>query len=478
MNLSRRLWWGILGSVTAAVLLTSGISFFAAKTYLINEVDKELEQRTKRIAKYPWFPMRYMRGRHRRNVENFHLLINDPGGKEIFKSEAWLEDFPVQLTNDSQAIDIISKDQRYFRLIQLPVNLDPEWQKHIADRQKENKEEKKEDERGGRDHDFKPIDPKSKVLMAAEYTGLRGDLNSLRNLLIIVASAVLVSALFIAKKLRDGLISPVQNLVKEIDDLHTHDVDARIELEKQPEEIEQISSTLNGLLSRLADNRKRERRTIGDIAHELRTPLAAVRSELEFASNAGDIPAERSQFLTEQINALQQRVDSLLLLMRLESHQEDLHIQEISIAELVSDAWAQFPSSNRALEITGDESAELHCDQRLMAMVFENIFSNIQSYAHGDGAVHVSLTEAADHILLRISNPASNLDPGHYDQAFSPFWRHDLARNQSESHHGLGLAIVERIITLHQAQARASVDDAHLFHLEISWPKTSASDER
>ncbi len=489
MNLSRRLWWGLSGSVFVAVLSTSLIAWFAAESLLIGDADDELRERAKHTAQMPWIPMRFMQKRSRQHIGQFFLYLGNPNGTELFKTESWSDEFPKQLP-DGVIHPLRTTDARSFRVIQVPVD-----EKYIkqdddtataeetqntqkADPQEAAIKEKKEDVKETRDNrrdrsrhsEHFRVEAGTVIMMAADITDLDQDLSNLRNLLVGVGISVFCISLFIATRLRDSLLAPVKNLGAAIDTLEHDNIEARIHVAALPSELLQISERLNDLLARLADSRKRERRTIGDIAHELRTPLAALRSELEFAISAGDIPAERSSFLEKQVSALHDRVNGLLLLMRLEGEHQAVEAQPISIAELISDAWSAYATSGHHLQFENDDDFDIHGDPALLAMIADNILGNACAYSPANSDIRVAVEEQETQYLISISNPCS-LAAGDYQHAFDPFWRHDISRQQSEDHHGLGLALVQRIAQAHQAQVRAHVNAEQLFTLILQWPR-------
>lgn len=468
-RLSQRLWWALMGSVGVAICLTALIAALSVRSYATNGVDEEIHRIAERMSRSPWIPFRFIRYRPRQHIDDYALLILNQNQEIVFQSENWEPSFPQQLSAQQHIDYFITADGRHFKCTQWSIDPDENsrWRRRGRGR---GRDRNNEDERGHERHDRVAYDKNMSLILYAEVTTLDQDLRSLYEMLAVVGAVVMLFALLIARHLRDTLLAPVNALSSDIAALQAHDIEARLETGDMPQELLLIHNRINELLDRLAHSRQRERRSIGDIAHELRTPLAALRSELEFASSAGDIPEERGQFMQEQVSTLQQRIDSLLLLMRLESEQEQLQQQSLSLVELINDAWSRQHDDTHQLHMDGITDQSIDCDPRLMAMVFDNLFSNAIAYSSSP-EIGLSLSSNTGGTLqIHCSNACDGMQPGPCPQVFEAFWRDDQARSLNKRHYGLGLALVERIIMAHGAMISARISDEHVFHISITWP--------
>jgi signal transduction histidine kinase len=217
-------------------------------------------------------------------------------------------------------------------------------------------------------------------------------------------------------------------------------------------ELEPAVRTLDALLARLTALRERERGFIGDAAHELRTPLAAVRASLEAATGGGprDDAAWRSaaNAALAEVARLQRTVDDLLALARLDAGAGPGAAAPVDLAGVVRQRWdllaGQAAARGLVAHLELPDAEVVGNEARLDGMV-RNLLAN--AVAHGDpGALDIDLSPHEGGWRLRVANPCAHLHADDAERVFQRFWRADAARG--EGHAGLGLAIVRRLAEL------------------------------
>lgn len=257
----------------------------------------------------------------------------------------------------------------------------------------------------------------------------------------LAATTLAVVAVFL---LRSTLVRPLRELDAAIDRLGPDDLAARLPRSAGPAEVRGTVSRLNQLLDRLEQAFRREQTTIANLAHELRTPVAALRTTIEFRRLAATDPGEREVLddAFRTIARMQRLVTDLLLLARLEAGKEPLLREAVDIGDVVLDVldvWQPRANSKqqrlehdiRGLTVVTTSADHLH-------LVLGNLVGNAVHHAP-DGAA-ISITLADD--VLTVSNPLSApLDPS---QLGLSFYRGDAARSDGD-HCGLGLALCRRL---------------------------------
>jgi two-component system, OmpR family, sensor kinase len=224
------------------------------------------------------------------------------------------------------------------------------------------------------------------------------------------------------------------------------------------DEISRLAVTLNEMLTRLRASLEHERRFVADASHELRTPVALLRTELELALRRPRSPDElklalRSALVeTERLSRL---ADDLLLLARTEDGSLPLHPQRTKVADVFDTVVRRF--ATRARESARDLRAEptttvVHADPVRLEQALDNLVENALSYGAGD-VVIFSETDGQS-VDLHVADRGSGFDAGFVDRAFDRFSRADEARGEAGA--GLGLSIVRQIAEAHGGHARAS----------------------
>jgi signal transduction histidine kinase len=217
----------------------------------------------------------------------------------------------------------------------------------------------------------------------------------------------------------------------------------RFPAQAMPSEIVPVVSRLNDLIARLEESFERERRFSGNLAHELRTPLAAIRSTSEVAAkwpeqSSSEDYAEIARITTR----LQQTVDTLLLLARTETASANVVREKVALRSIVEECATLHAPRAREREITLTlqlaDALSLEADARLLRIIVMNLIGNAVEYAppHSE----VTLVCRTFDRVFEVSNAAPALTAEDIPQLFERLWRKDAARSDS-AHAGLGLSL-------------------------------------
>ncbi|MGE5089829.1 MAG: sensor histidine kinase, partial [Candidatus Levyibacteriota bacterium] len=196
----------------------------------------------------------------------------------------------------------------------------------------------------------------------------------------------------------------------------------------------------------------RERRFARDVAHELRTPLAELRTRAELALSGGD-PASMRTALESALEAggrLQQSVDGLLALARYESGQERPQEEPVDLLALLAQPRARLDEEARARGVRVAPMPPGECwvqsDPVLLARILDNLLGNAVAHASPAGEIAVDLERNDAGVTLIVRNAARDLaadDLAHFGERF---WRRHPA--PGSAHAGLGLALARSIASV------------------------------
>jgi signal transduction histidine kinase len=219
----------------------------------------------------------------------------------------------------------------------------------------------------------------------------------------------------------------------------------------------------------------RERSFTADVAHELRTPLAGVRSTIEVTLSSDRRPGEYREALDDCLQIavrMQWMVENLLMLARLDAGQMTFRRQTIPLFELADTCWRLFSERAGARGVVFENRipGELSCvcDSDGLTSALTNLFQNAVDYTQPGGRVWVEGRRTGDRIQVSISNTGCRLTPEECSQVFERFWRADPSRRDTGKHAGLGLALVRRILSSLGGEVTAEVDAADVFTVRIT----------
>ncbi|MBN1511506.1 MAG: hypothetical protein JXB13_05785, partial [Phycisphaerae bacterium] len=246
-----------------------------------------------------------------------------------------------------------------------------------------------------------------------------------------------------------------------------------------PREIEPVVSQLNGLLARLDEAFDRERALTADVAHELRTPVAEIRTISEITLSRPREPEEYRRALGESldtIKTLQGLMEKLLVLARMEAGQMQPELEPLAVRPLVLRHWAQFQShvADRSLTLDDRCLADLvvSADPRLLDVVLSNVLSSAVVHSPDGGQVSVEAQRDGTRGRLRVANPGCGLSAEDAAHVFDRFWRADVARSAGGLHCGLGLTLVRRAMEAMGGTAEAAVTPDRRFVLTLTFRAT------
>lgn len=295
-------------------------------------------------------------------------------------------------------------------------------------------------------------------LRAAEITLARGTeeleklVDSIYSADLAVAGSLAVAlALLVGWVVRRGF-SPLDEVARSVGALDEHTLGKRIELTPPVRELEPIVRRLNLLLERLEGAFERERRFSGDVAHELRTPVAELRTLSEVGERwAGDADLARDLFrdAAKVAGRMERAVEQMLAMAQADSGRCEVVREAVELGALVDeclDASSAAAATARASAVsTLERPLVVFTDREKLTLVLRNLFDNALAHSPEGGTVRIATwTHAEGRFVLEVSNDAPDLEPKDLAQMFERFWRKDAARSGSR-HSGLGLSLVRSL---------------------------------
>lgn len=247
-------------------------------------------------------------------------------------------------------------------------------------------------------------------------------------------------------------LRPLRDLSRQINHKASDDL-APLNYPQPPAELRQVIDSTNGLLLRLAAALQREKHFASHAAHELRTPISALKIHLH--NLAGELPPDNSALLhaIAGVERMQHLVEQLLDLARTQPElikasfrTMDLHV----LAQRVTaDYWPAFEQRQQSLSLTG-ETAVMEGDEMMLEILLRNLLDNACKYTPPGGEIRVfaGLRDAV--VCLQVVDSGIGIPANEREQVFERFYRSGQGYS-GISGAGVGLAIVQHIVQLHGA---------------------------
>lgn len=244
-------------------------------------------------------------------------------------------------------------------------------------------------------------------------------------------------------------LRPVEGIRAEVAEISHQRLDRRVPIPPTNDEVGRLAQTMNEMLGRLEEASNRQRDFVGNASHELRSPLAAFRTQLEVAAkhpDGADWPRLAADLLKDS-SRMESMVQDLLFLAR-EDADAAPPSTPVDFDDVVLEEVARLRSTSTVDVHAGHVSAAPVRGRREdLARLVRNLLDNAS--AHAASRIDVSLSTTDDHVELTVSDDGPGVAPEDRARIFERFYRADTVRNRHQSGTGLGLAIADAVAQMH-----------------------------
>jgi signal transduction histidine kinase len=218
----------------------------------------------------------------------------------------------------------------------------------------------------------------------------------------------------------------------------------RLPVPPAADEIHALAVTLNGMLDRLAAARERQRSFVADAAHELRTPLASMRAQVEVAERLGEggtLPAD----LLSDLERLSRLIEDLLLLARADADtRPPARLDPVAGRALLAEVAAAYAGARVPVRVAPGPEASVLADEGELRRAVDNLVAN--AVRHADSAVELELAVVDEEVVVTVRDDGPGIAAADRERVFERFTRLDDARARDFGGTGLGLPIVRELV--------------------------------
>jgi signal transduction histidine kinase len=251
-------------------------------------------------------------------------------------------------------------------------------------------------------------------------------------------------------------LAPVEAMRRRATEVSLAGEDERLPLPAARDEVRRLGETLNAMIDRLRHSFERERRFVADASHELRTPVAVLKTELEGALRTGDYgPGVRDALVAaiEECDHLAQLAEDLLVIARAGEGQLPVRCEPLTARPVLEGVRERFADRagqrGRQIRIAVGDDVSVRADAVRLGQALGNLVDN--ALRHGEGDIVLSARSASGGVELDASDDGPGFEPDIAARAFERFTRGDEARTRGGT--GLGLAIVRAVAEAHGGRA-------------------------
>lgn len=300
------------------------------------------------------------------------------------------------------------------------------------------------------------------VRVGASQEFLRVDMARIDRLVLMAVAAVLVLAPACGYWLARRAARTIGEIIETAARLRPSRLEERLPVQGTDDELDHLARTVNRLLDRVADYLEQRRDLLANAAHELRTPLAAIRSSVEVALAGDRSPMEYRELLEdviEQGQSLETLVNQLLLLTETETESDRLRVQsepvplDLVVARGVDMFRGVAESHGVTLATSRLDPVVTPGNRQHLRQVVNNLIDNAVKYTPEGGVIDVALTAVPERrqVKLTVRDNGAGIPPEDLPRVFERFFRADRARTRdgAVAGSGLGLSICQAVVQAH-----------------------------
>jgi len=270
-----------------------------------------------------------------------------------------------------------------------------------------------------------------------------------------IAAVVLLALLAVSLSVARKFSRSVTYLQQRAQRVAAGDLDVVVALDAH-DELGELAASLNSMVTSLYSKRQQQLGFLAGVAHDLRNPLAALRTATEGLVTLQVLPPAPAirrtlELINRQVDRLSRMADDLLDAARTESGELDVHVERCDLRDLAHEAgelYAQASPQHAIRVAVPDEAVCVDCDPARIVQILNNLVSNAIKYSPAGGVVDVSVVRELDEAVLSVTDRGVGIEPAARAAIFEPFRRVSPTKDVLPGI-GLGLAICRRIAAAH-----------------------------
>lgn len=289
-------------------------------------------------------------------------------------------------------------------------------------------------------------------------------LRDLATLIIISITAGLATATVGGWFIAGNVLGPIDRVTVTAQKIaRARDLGRRIEVPGTIDEVGRLALTFNEMLARIEDLFRAQQKFVADVSHELRSPLTAVRGNLDLLKRgAVDDPVERAQVIDaiDSETARMSRLVSDLLLLARQDSGVPIALHPVELDTLLLEVYRQAQLSTRSIKLTlgAEDQAIIIGDRDRLKQVLLNLVDNALKYTPPGGEVTLSLTKDENWVRVAVRDTGIGIAAENIPNLFDRFYRVDKARSRDAGGTGLGLAIAKSVVDAHGGKITVESD--------------------
>jgi len=309
-------------------------------------------------------------------------------------------------------------------------------------------------------------------------------LAQLRDFSFIALGVLFVASLGVGWMVAGHVIAPIQRITDVAREIQATDLSRRIELQGPDDELKQLADTFDDMIARLDAAFEAQQRFVADASHELRNPLAVIRTNVDVVlkdpAATDDELRQTATVVKRASDRMARLVDDLLVVARQQTPR--MRSELVDLAGVMWEETDEFaaPAKRKrvALELEAAPGLAVEGDRDALKRAVANLLENAIRHAPEDGTVQITSGREGRWAWIAVTDDGPGVPPEHQEHVFDRFFRLDKGRARAEGGNGLGLAIVREIARSHGGEVQLRSEPGLGATFVIWLPRSRAAGER
>lgn len=284
--------------------------------------------------------------------------------------------------------------------------------------------------------------------------------------LVIIGVVAIISTLFWLPLVR-SITKAVAQITNATEQIAEEKFDVRVNA-KRTDELGRLGVAINHLASRLSGFVKGQKRFLGDISHELNSPLARMQfalSILEERVDEKNLPYVEDA--KEEVQLMTKLVSELLAYSKAGIKTSEIHLERVLLLPLIQTVVEREAKTESYINLEVDDDTEVMAQPELLSRAIANLIRNAIRYSGKDGPITVSAKREGDNVILSVRDSGKGVPEAELEKLFDPFYRLESDRARATGGTGLGLAIVKTCVESCKGKVSARNLNSHGFEVNI-----------
>jgi heavy metal sensor kinase len=321
------------------------------------------------------------------------------------------------------------------------------------------------------------------VQVATEMDDFYGALERFEALLLISIPIFLAAAVYGGYWMSRHALDPVDQIIQTATTISVQNLSSRLEVPKTGDELQRLSETLNGMFERLETAFKKITQFTADASHELRTPVAVMRTRAELSLRRARSPEDYRETLAQihaELERTSELIEKLMFLARTDSGAETIPFAPVNLPEIVHEVCTQGSAlaEDKHLEFREhlpEKPVWVLGDEHLLRRLFLILIDNAVKYTPAEGRIEVSVRETDGAAVGEIRDTGIGIAAADLPNVFERFYRADKARSRETGGAGLGLSIGRWITQAHSGTIEVESAPGQGSTFQVRLPVTHAA---